>query len=175
VGPGNPTTDSGGKSEGLTDAVAQLSAQSSISMAHRRLTTGWRIAVRRNRTREGRSLNCCWCCGDMRKQSQERSRTGSPTVLRLHLDVVLIKVNEHTTKLRQALPSIVAAAEPFYTLAQLTLTVPLSTEMIRALRTHPADESTTRLARGEPANHNPERSRVLHGTSNRGCGERTRA
>jgi hypothetical protein len=79
----------------------------------------------------------------------------------------------HRTKLQQALPSIIGTAEPFYTLVQLTSTVPLSTEMIRALRTHPAGEPTTRLARGEPANHNLECSRVLQGTSNRGCGKKT--
>jgi hypothetical protein len=109
----------------------------------------------------------------MCKQRQQGSRAGYGTVSRLHLNVSLV-YNEQTTKLRQALPSIVGTLEAFYTLAQLALSAALTTEMIRALRTHPASEPPTRLARGETTNHGLQNSRVLQGTSNRAPGKRRR-
>jgi hypothetical protein len=76
-------------------------------------------------------------------------------------------MTERTTKLRQALPSIMGAEAtfiPFLITAQ-------SAKMIRVLRTRRASEPPTRLARGETANHDQEIPRVVQGTSNRGAGK----
>jgi hypothetical protein len=52
----------------------------------------------------------------MRKQRQERGRVGYRIALCLHLRVFSIQTDGQTTKLQQALPSIVDTEETFYTL-----------------------------------------------------------
>jgi hypothetical protein len=75
-------------------------------------------------------------------------------------------MTERTTKLRQALPSIMGAEETFICF----LITAQSTKMSRARRTRRASEPPTRLARGDTANHDLGIPRVVQGTSNRGAG-----